>query len=175
MSTINRPATRTVAALLTAIALGAIMATTVPAATGPEGQSLNVSPSTVAPGGSVTVTGDALTCNDVTLLSAALRSTHEFAGVPAVAATPTGGGHFRANVTIPANRAPGNYSIGARACGGNLGVTVTLHVTNSATVPSTGAAVGAPQLLLAALLVIVGTTVLSVSLAGRRAALGRER
>ena len=158
---------KALSAAVGALAVAVILATSASAVTGPVGQSLFVSPSTVERGHSVTVTGLAPSCSTVTLLSNAFPSTNEFAGVPAVSATSTAGGHFHATVTIPASRAPGAYTIGARACGGNLGITVELTVTTGVSVPATGASIGTTDVAPGLLLVVAGMAVL-VSGARRR-------
>jgi hypothetical protein len=152
---------RSLCAAIGALAVLAILAGSVSAATGPAGQSLSVSPSTVQRGHSVTVTGVAPSCSTVTLLSNAFPSTNEFAGVPSVSAMSTAGGHFHATVTIPASRTPGAYTISARACGGNLGIAVRLTVTTGMSVPTAGASIGT-QLVPGVLLVVAGASVLAL-------------
>ena len=94
---------------------------------GPIGQFLCVTPSIAAAGSAVTVSGYSPDCASVTLISAALASPDEFAGLPAVS-VPAPGGRFSAVVTISADTAPANYPVTARACGGNLGVEVALTI-----------------------------------------------
>jgi len=149
---------KVIAGGMVALAICIVPATSALALTGPAGQSLSVSPSTVVRGHAVTVAGIAPSCNTVMVLSDAFPSSNEFAGVPAVDATSTSGGHFTATVVIPVNRAPGSYAITARACGGNLGLSVTLVVTTGASVPATGASTGNDQghLILGTLLLMVG-------------------
>ncbi len=153
-----------------AVAVMVAFATTAAAATGAAGQSLSVSPSTVAQGSAVTVSGVAPNCATVTLLSTAFPAANEFAGIPAVDATSTPGGQFRATVAIPAGRAPGGYTISARACGGNLGITVALQVTASPPVPATGAAIGTLPVGLASLLALGGAALLGAAAWRRRPA-----
>ena len=96
-----------------------------------EGPSIHVSPARVRAGGRVRVSGLAGGCpqgDEVTLLSRAFPPVHEFAGVPAVAATVGAHDSYAVGVRIPANRAPGRYTIGARCGGGNFGVSRTLTV-----------------------------------------------
>lgn len=95
---------------------------------GPAGQSMTITPGTIARGGTVRITGYAPQCTAVTLISKAFPGPQEFAGINAVGATSTPDGHFSATVTIPASTAPGAYSVTARACGGNLGLDLTLTV-----------------------------------------------
>jgi hypothetical protein len=103
-------------------------------ATGPAGQSMTLNPGTLPSGGTVHITGYALSgcTSGLTLLSNAFPGPQEFAGVHAVTATSTPDGHFSATVTIPASTAPGGYSVTARCGGGNLGLNLTLTVTSPA-------------------------------------------
>ncbi len=96
---------------------------------GAAGQSMTITPGTIARGGTVRITGYAPQCTGVTLISKAFPGPQEFAGINAVSATSTPDGHFSATVTIPASTPPGAYSVTARACGGNLGLDLTLTVT----------------------------------------------
>ncbi len=96
-----------------------------------EGPSIHVSPARVRAGGRVRVSGLAGGCpqgDEVTLLSRAFPPGQEFAGVPAVSATVDGHDSYAVRVRIPANRAPGRYTIGARCGGGNFGVSRTFTV-----------------------------------------------
>jgi hypothetical protein len=165
---------RAFCAAVGALGVLVILAGSVSAAAGPAGQSLSVSPSTVQRGHSVTITGVAPSCRTVTLLSDAFPSTNEFAGVPSVNAVSTAGGHFHATVTIPASRAPGVYTISARACGGNLGVAVTLTLTTGMSVPATGASIGT-QLVLGVLLVLAGMSVLALWVSQSAPSVSRRR
>ena len=164
----RRTLARTVVAGVVAFVVGGIAATSVAAATGSQGQSLVVSPSTVTRGSTVNVSGVAPNCNTVTVLSHAFPDGNQFAGVPAVQATSTGGGHFHAAVRIPSNRAPGYYSVMARACGGNLGLTVTLTVTAATPTPSTGSAIGTAQVTAALLLTAAGACAMCAATLWRR-------
>jgi hypothetical protein len=124
-----------------AIATVALLASAAPAL----GQSLSASPTSVAPGGSVTVSGNVgsgCTHGDqVTIISGAFGGTQEFAGVPAVSTNSNAAGAFSASAPIPASRAPGNYSLSARCGGGRFGdatISVTAASSGSATLPRTG-------------------------------------
>lgn len=97
---------------------------------GPVGQNMTITPGTVAAGGTIRITGYAPQCTGVTLISKVFPGPREFAGVNAVSATSTPDGHFSATVTIPASTPAGAYSVTARACGGNLGLDLTLTVTH---------------------------------------------
>ncbi len=93
--------------------------------------SLAVTPTTVAAGGSVQVSG---TCdpstNGFAMSSAFLHdAAHDFAGVAAAPFTTDASGAFAVTASIPASTAPGTYSVTARCGGGNLGITATLTVT----------------------------------------------
>jgi len=94
--------------------------------------SIKVSPASVTAGKVVKVSGSAGTgCgkgDQVTLISKAFPSTHEFAGVPAIYATTAKGGVFATTTTIPKTRKAGKYTITARCGGGNFGVSATLKV-----------------------------------------------
>jgi hypothetical protein len=95
-----------------------------------------VSPSSVAPGAQVTVSGDVLVngqpgCavpGEVTLISSAFVGLGEFAGTGATTAQANASGQFSTTVTLSSTLAPGNYDITGRCGGGNLGVTATLTV-----------------------------------------------
>lgn len=134
--------------------------------------SLRVAPTTQQAGGSVQVSGTCEANTSGFALSPAFLhdSTHDFAGVGAVAFTTNSSGSFSATATIPASRTPGSYTVSARCGGGNLGVTATLVVTAASGLPTrvpagsgglaaTGSGWSAAQLGLAAvggLLVLVG-------------------
>jgi hypothetical protein len=95
--------------------------------------SISVTPSTVAPGHVVTISGSVGSCpaghNALTLYSRAFSNRHSFAGVPATYATVHHGGAFSKRVRIPSNKHAGHYSIGGRCGGGNIGVHATLVVS----------------------------------------------
>ena len=105
---------------------------------------ITASPSSVAVGGQVTLSGDVLAngqpgCTvpgEATLISPAFNGLGEFAGVGAVTAPVDAAGNFATTVTLPATTAPGTYEISGRCGGGNLGVTATLTVVaDTVTVP----------------------------------------
>jgi hypothetical protein len=120
---------------------------------------ISVSPSSLPPGRSVTVSGNVGNgCqhgDQVTLISQAFGGPGEFAGVPAVTATSNASGAFSASAAIPSGRAPGSYSVSARCGGGSFGsATITVQSgTAGSTLPRTGwtpwllAALGAAMLL----------------------------
>jgi hypothetical protein len=126
-----------------------------------------VSPTSVAPGGSVTVSGNVGNgCShgdQVTLISQAFGGPSEFAGVPAVITTSNASGAFSAGATIPGTRAPGGYSVSARCGGGSFGsATITVASgAGSGTLPRTG---WTPWLLAA-----LGAAMMLVGFATRRA------
>jgi hypothetical protein len=97
---------------------------------GPVGQTLTLDPGTLPAGAAVHISGYAPDrCTGVTILSNAFPGPQEFAGVHAVTAASTPDGHFTATATIPSSTPPGGYPVTVRACGGNLGVQLTLRVT----------------------------------------------
>lgn len=137
--TVSAP-TMTPPPLATATATPTVAATPVPAppappratpmsTSGPVGQTLTLDPGRLAAGSVVRISGYAPHCTGVTILSTAFPGPQEFAGVPAVTATSTADGHFAATVTIPRTTAAGGHPVTVRACGGNLGVELTLTVT----------------------------------------------
>jgi hypothetical protein len=107
---------------------------------------LQVSPRSVTTGNTVTVSGflapvpaGAECAGGVTLLSNAFVGTHEFAGVPAIAAPVKPDGTFTATTRIPRSKAAGSYTISGRCGGGNIGASATL-VVRAAPPPTTTAA-----------------------------------
>lgn len=96
--------------------------------------SLHVTPNSVAAGGSVQVTG---TCEANTTGSAISQaflhdSTHDFAGVGAVAFHTDATGAFSVSAQVPGSIAAASYPVTARCGGGNLGISATLTVTAAA-------------------------------------------
>jgi hypothetical protein len=118
---------------------------------------VQVSPSTVAAGDTVTVSGSVSPdsagseCSGVTLLSKAFVHTYDFADVPAVFAAVNPGGAFTATTTIPRSKAAGAYTITGRCGGGNLGgATLVVQAaasptaTPAPTAPAAGPSVSQP-------------------------------
>jgi hypothetical protein len=107
---------------------------------------INVSPSTVAVGGQVTVSGDVLANGQpgcqvpggVTLISPAFNGLGEFAGVGAITAQADASGKFSVTATLPATTGPGTYEVTGRCGGGNLGVSGTFTVVAATPRPVTG-------------------------------------
>jgi hypothetical protein len=97
---------------------------------------ITVNPSTVPPGGQVTVSGDVLAngtpgCTvpgDITLISPAFAGLGEFAGVGATTATADSSGNFSTTVTLSSSVAAGAYTVTGRCGGGDLGVSASLTV-----------------------------------------------
>jgi hypothetical protein len=136
---------RTIAAVVFAM----LMLLAAPAWAAPA--TIRVSPSSVAAGNTVTLSGSvgpdsaALECPDgVTLISEAFVHTHDFAGLPAVVAAVQADGAFTATTTIPRSKAAGSYTITGRCGGGNLGVSATLAVQAAASPTTTPAPVPPP-------------------------------
>jgi hypothetical protein len=151
-----RPA-RILATVAIAATVGMLTLLAAPAWAAPV--SIAVSPSSVAAGHAVVVSGsvgpDAAgseCASSVTLLSKAFVHTHDFAGVPAVFAAVEPDGTFTATTTIPRSKAAGTYTISGRCGGGNLGASATLAVraaaspttTPAPTSPATGPSVIQP-------------------------------
>jgi hypothetical protein len=105
--------------------------------------SIRVSPSSVAAGDTVIVSGSvgpnsagSECATGVRLLSRAFDSNQEFADVPALGAAVRPDGTFRTITVIPRSRAAGTYPITGRCGGGNFGGT-TLEVRVAPTTPTT--------------------------------------
>ena len=152
------------------ITLGSVATTTTTASAA----AINVSPTTVAPGGSVALSGDVLAggvpgCGvpgTVTLISDAFVGLGEFAGVGAVNLPVDATGHFAETVTLTTSVAPGTYSITGRCGGGNMGVEATLVVGG---LPRTGPSqVIVPFLGGSASLVAIGVVLLGLARRRRR-------
>ena len=102
---------------------------------------IHVSPSSVAAGHTVTVSGsagsDSSECSAVTLLSRAFVHTHDFADVPAVYAAVKPDGTFTVTTTIPRSRAAGTYTITGRCGGGAFGgATLVVRAAPTTTTPA---------------------------------------
>jgi hypothetical protein len=132
------------ARIITAVVFAMLTLLAAPAWAAPA--TIHVSPSSVAAGDTVTVSGSvgpdsaALECPDgVTLISEAFVHTHDFAGLPAVVAAVQPDGTFTATTEIPRSKAAGTYTITGRCGGGNLGVSATLAVRAAASPTTTPA------------------------------------
>ena len=109
------------------VPLAAVVALTLTWSTAASAATINVSPSTVAVGGQVTISGDVLAngqpgCEvpgDVTLTSPAFQD---------LTAPADSSGNFSVTATLPATTGPGTYKITGRCGGGNLGVSASLTV-----------------------------------------------
>ena len=111
--------------LLTAAAVAAACVAATSAGAARSVVYLTVTPDVVHRGHTVVIRGSAGSCpvgDVVTIMSRAFPAIHEFAGVPAVLAKVTSGGHFRVRTRIPLHRHSGLYHVTARCGGGNLGV-----------------------------------------------------
>lgn len=125
-----------VAAIVLGLMVGMLSVTTASAA------SINVAPTSVPVGGTVTVSGDVLgprgpACvvpGQVTLISGAFAGQGSFQNQD-VETTADGNGRFSTRATILSGVRPGTYSITGRCGGGNLGVQATLVVTLPAISP----------------------------------------
>jgi hypothetical protein len=119
---------RTITAVVFAATVGMLTLLAAPAWAAPV--AIHVSPSSVAAGDTVTLSGSVgPDCpGPVTLISKAFAHTHDFAGLPAVFAAVEPGGAFTATTRIPGSKAAGTYTITGRCGGGNLGVSATLLV-----------------------------------------------
>lgn len=110
---------------------------------------LQVSPRSVTAGDNVTVSGSlppapgSECATALTLLSRAFVGTHEFAGVPAIAAAVKADGAFTVTTRIPRSKAAGTYDITGRCGGGNIGASATL-VVRAAPAPTTTPAPAPP-------------------------------
>src|SRR5512133_2276391 len=133
--------------IIAAVVFAILTLLTVPAWAAPAAPvALRVGPSSVAAGGSVTVSGSvgpdsagSECASGVTLLSRAFVHTQDFAGVPAVGAAVRPDGSFKATTTIPRSRAAGTYPITGRCGGANLGVSAILVVRAPASPTTTPA------------------------------------
>ncbi len=171
VSAVSRIA-RPLAAL--ALVVGAVAATGSVASAA----TITVSPTTVAVGGSVDLSGDVLAGDGtpgcgvpgtVTLISDAFAGLGEFAGVGAVDLPVDATGHFDSTVTLDGSVASGTYTITGRCGGGNLGVEASIVVGD---LPPTGPGVDiVPWVWGSAALVVIGLALLALS---RRPVRSRE-
>lgn len=95
------------------------------------GPSIRTTPSSVAAGQSVLVSGLAGGCpagDQVTLISRAFSHAHDFAGVSAVFATVRSDDTYAVSTHVPASRRAGTYSVTGRCGGGSFGVSAQLRV-----------------------------------------------
>jgi hypothetical protein len=128
---------------------------------------INVSPTTVAAGANVHLSGDVLAGDGtpgcgvpgtVTLISDAFTGLGEFAGVGAVDLPVDATGHFDSTVTLDGSVADGTYPITGRCGGGNLGVEASIIVGD---LPPTGPSLAiAPWVWGSAALVVIGLALL---------------
>jgi hypothetical protein len=154
--------------ILFAATVGMLMLIAAPAWAAPV--AIHVSPSSVAAGDTVTVSGSVGSgseCSSVTLISKAFVHTNDFAGLPAVFATVKPSGAFRVTTRIPSARAAGTYTITGRCGGGNLGVSATLVVSGG--LPRTGPTI-APFLFAGLGLLGLGALALGTGRRGRHVA-----
>jgi hypothetical protein len=119
------------------IVLIAVIWLAAPAGAAPS-PSLHVTPSTVAAGGSVQVSG---ACEPNTVGFAISHAflhdaTHDFADVGAASLSTDAAGSFMVTAQIPASITPGPYDVSVRCGGGILGVSATLTVTGSGGLPT---------------------------------------
>ena len=116
---------------LGALLLAALLSLAAPAVAAPA--ALHVTPTTVAAGRTVTVSGSCEANTNGFVISAAFfkDATHEFAGQGAVSFSTGADGTFTTHPVIAASTAPGNYVITARCGGGNLGIEAHLTVTGA--------------------------------------------
>jgi hypothetical protein len=151
------------------VAAAAVLGITVGTPGFADAASIIVSPSSVAPGGDVRLSGDVLVdgtpgCEvpgTVTLISDAFAGLDEFAGVGAVNLPVDATGHFDSTVTLLASVAPGTYSIGGRCGGGNLGVNTTIVV---GVIPPTGPGLAVQRLIaVGSTLVAIGVVMLATT------------
>jgi hypothetical protein len=124
-------------------AAAAVLGLLIVAAPAVASASINVSPSSVPAGGTLTVSGSTgggcSPGGQVTLTSSAFSHQHDFAGVPAIFATSANNGSYSVSTQIPSDRAAGSYHIGGRCGGGNFGQQASFQVTAaSGTLPRTG-------------------------------------
>jgi hypothetical protein len=124
--------------------------------------SINVSPSTVATGGTFQLSGDVLApggqpgCEvpgTVTLISDAFLGLGEFAGKPAVDVPVDATGHFSIGLKLDVSAPTGTHTITGRCGGGNLGVEGSITVSQLA---ATGSGSVVPIGAIGATAVVIG-------------------
>jgi hypothetical protein len=106
----------------------------------PATPALHVTPSTVVPGGTITISGTtAGGCarRDVVILISRLFPGHAY-GEGAITARQRRGGRFRRTFVVPHRKPLGVYGITARCGGGNLGVKAKLSVARYALLARSG-------------------------------------
>src|SRR6266540_1283062 len=142
-----RPA-RSITALMFAATVGLLTLLAAPAWAAPTTPpfAVHVSPSPVAAGHAVTLSGSvgpdsagSDCAGGVALLSKAFVHTYDFADVPAVIAAVKPDGAFTATTTIFCAKPVGTYTITGRCGGGNLGASATLVVRAAASPTITAA------------------------------------
>jgi hypothetical protein len=119
-----RPATALIALILTAMLTGGISQADA---------TLIVNPTTVSPGDVVSVSGTCDPNSSGFIISQAftIDSEHEFAGQGAIPFVTDAFGNFSGVTTVSDNVAAADYDVTGRCGGGNIGVIVTLTVTNA--------------------------------------------
>jgi len=124
---------------------GVVLAVATSAYAGPNG-TISVSPTVVAAGHTVRISGSTPTAlcpaSDAAILTSTAQLLPPDGFGPAVPRDSSGA--FSVFYTVPTSTPPGVYSIGFRCGGGNVGVHTSLRVTRQVrTVPSGGVATGA--------------------------------
>jgi hypothetical protein len=129
--------------IIAAVVFAILTLLTAPAWASSEPVRLQVSPTSVAAGDRVTLSGSvgpesagSECATGVQLLSRAFESIQEFADVPALGAAVRPDGTFTTTTIIPRSRAAGTYSITGR-CGGANFAGATLVVRAAPTTPTT--------------------------------------
>ena len=127
---------------LLVLAIGAISAIWLAAPATAAAATLHVTPHTVPAGSTVRVSGTCEPHSTGYALSSAFvhDASHDFAGVGAAPFSTNAAGAFSVSARVAAGTAPGNYPVGARCGGGNLGITVTLTVTAASGAAAEGSA-----------------------------------
>src|SRR6266542_5995494 len=134
-----RPA-RSITALMFAATVGMLTLLAAPAWAAPTtpAVAVHVSPSPVAAGHAVTLSGSvgpdaaASDCSSISMYSIAFGPTNDDPAYTAAYATAKPTGSFTATITIPRAKPAGTYTITGRCGGGNLGASATLVVRAAA-------------------------------------------